>query len=99
MTAETDYGPPWEEFLAAISAAWPGEALAWSETPLELITRLIDERDELQQAVAKAVRGIRAEYADGSQGASETLCKICDRVEELADVLSVPCPSRETVSA
>ena len=52
MTAETDYGPAWEEFVSAISAAWPGETMVWSETPLELLTRLIDERDEAAQIVA-----------------------------------------------
>ena len=101
MTTETDYGPAWQELISAISAAWPGETPVWSKTPLELVTRLIDERDELLQAITKTVRGIRAELADETQGHAETLCKIEMRVTELAPWLSVsvPCSSRETASA
>jgi len=50
------------------------------------------EVDRLRAAIGKAVRGIRAEVNDETQGGSETIGKICGRVDELADVLSVPCP-------
>lgn len=49
------------------------------------------EVDRLRREIGKAVRGIRAEVSDQTQGPSETLGKIEDRVNELADVLSVPC--------
>lgn len=51
------------------------------------------EIDRLRRAIGKAVRGIRAELSDETQGSSETLGMIEMRVNELADVLSVPCPS------
>lgn len=49
------------------------------------------EVDRLRREIGKAVRGIRAEVSDQTQGLSETLGKIEMRVNELADVLSVPC--------
>lgn len=49
------------------------------------------EVDRLRRAIGNAVRGIRAEVSDQTQGLSETLGKIEDRINELADVLSVPC--------
>ena len=88
----SDHGPTWQEVIDAVSAAWPGENPVWSETPLELITRLIDERDDLIKSVTKAVRGIRAELADETQGPAETLAKIEMRVAELAPWLSVSVP-------
>ena len=36
----------WDELTAALQRAWPDETLAWNESPLELVTRLVDERDE-----------------------------------------------------
>ena len=36
----------WDDLLCRLRAAWPGQTLHWDETPLELITQLIDERDE-----------------------------------------------------
>ena len=51
------------------------------------------EVDRLRAAIGFAVRGIRGEINDPEQGQSETIGKIEMRVQELADVLSVPCPS------
>ncbi len=39
----------WEEVVTSIARAWPGEQMSWHESPTELITRLIDERDEGKQ--------------------------------------------------
>lgn len=36
----------WNEVVEALQAAWPNETLHWNESPRELITRLINERDE-----------------------------------------------------
>jgi hypothetical protein len=36
----------WDEVVEAISPAWPNEVPVWSESPRELITRLVNERDE-----------------------------------------------------
>lgn len=38
----------WNEVIGLLKQAWPGKELVWSE-PLELITRLIDERDEARR--------------------------------------------------
>lgn len=89
---DSDRGPSWQEVIDTVTAAWPGETPVWSETPLELVTRLIDERDDLIQSVTKAVRGIRAELADETQGPAETLAKIEMRIAELAPWLSVSVP-------
>lgn len=37
----------WDDVVGALQAAWPNETLHWNESPRELITRLINERDEL----------------------------------------------------
>ena len=81
----------WDLLVEHIRTAWPRECLHWNESPLELVTRLIDERNDLRLSIEKAVRGIRAEVNDQTQ--SETIGKICERVDELADVLFVPVDS------
>ena len=59
----------------------------------DCIVALRDERERILAAATKAVRGIRGELADQTQGAAETLSKIDARVDELAGELSVPCPA------
>ena len=72
MTSETDYGPAWEELISAISAAWPSETPVWSETPLELVTRLIDERDSLRKLAVELWRA-RRNLAFGPAGEAAVL--------------------------
>ena len=36
----------WTALVNHVKNAWPTENVVWSESPLELVTRLIDERDE-----------------------------------------------------
>ena len=43
----------WDDLLCRLRAAWPGEMLHWNESPLELITRLIDERDEAVRSIGE----------------------------------------------
>lgn len=38
-------GRIWDELLSRLQAAWPEESLNWDQTPLELVTRLVNERD------------------------------------------------------
>src|SRR3972149_974282 len=40
----------WDEVLRACRAAWPGTTVSYGQSPIELITRLIDERDEARAA-------------------------------------------------
>lgn len=44
-------GRIWDELLSRLQAAWPEESLNWDQTPLELVTRLVNERDELKAIV------------------------------------------------
>lgn len=44
----------WDEIERRVSAAWPGGSPGYSESPAELITDLIDERDMLKEQVAQA---------------------------------------------
>lgn len=39
----------WNEIIERCCMAWPNEKPGYSESPIELITRIIDERDELKQ--------------------------------------------------
>jgi len=41
----------WDEVLRACRAAWPGTTVSYGQSPIELITRLIDERDEARAAL------------------------------------------------
>jgi len=42
----------WNEVVAAIARAWPQEQVSWGRSPIELVDRLIDERNELRAAIA-----------------------------------------------
>lgn len=51
----------WDQFINEINQAWPGERLGWDQTPLELLRRLVDERDEAIELAASARPQIAAE--------------------------------------
>jgi len=42
-----------DDLLTRLQGAWPDERLHWDETPLELVTRLINERDETLRDVGE----------------------------------------------
>lgn len=41
----------WDEIASVCQQAWPKKTLAWSQSPIELIVQIIDERDALQRRV------------------------------------------------
>lgn len=47
------YFAHFDEFTGHIQAAWPQEQLGYSQSPWELLTRLIDERDDLARQLAQ----------------------------------------------
>lgn len=49
----------WNKVVEALQAAWLNETLHWNESPRELITRLINERDDL--ATLEATRSANVE--------------------------------------
>jgi hypothetical protein len=56
----------WNEFIDRICQAWPEEHPGYNDCPFELLTRLIDERDEvLTERDALAKRCIWKEDEDG----------------------------------
>jgi len=50
------YGPSWNEFCNEMKRAWPDQELEWNESPVELLSKLIDERDELAETVMKLLK-------------------------------------------
>lgn len=46
----------WDEVVEALQSAWPNETLHWNESPRELLTRLINERDDNAKCEAELVK-------------------------------------------
>lgn len=47
----------WNEVVESCLRAWPGENVFYDQSPIELITRLINERDEALQSPARVAEG------------------------------------------
>jgi hypothetical protein len=52
-TEKTELQEFTDDLLVRLQGAWPDERLHWDETPLELVTRLIDERDDTLRDVGE----------------------------------------------
>lgn len=48
------YFTHWQVVISSVARAWPDEQVGYSQDPLELVTRLIDERDDLSKEAAQA---------------------------------------------
>lgn len=76
----------WGRFIDSVKAAGLNGVTART---YRVLPSDVQDAERLRDAISAAVRGIRAELADETQGAGETLGKIDIRVDELATVLSV----------
>ncbi len=84
----------YDKFIARIRRAWPGQRCDYNEDPLELLTKLIEQRDDLvgqrEAAVADAARSLaawqRSELAVGVTAAD--LMHATEQVLEARDLLS-----------
>lgn len=86
---EGDEGPTANEliddFYKSIQQAWPGKKLAVSEHPFELITKLIDERDE-KQGLAESLARENDAFAQRLKAHPEPL-RVREVLEEADRVL------------
>jgi hypothetical protein len=58
----------WDEVTRALYKAWPDKHVGYSESPLELVHRLIDERDALLMAVRVVSAGIWRDKERNAKG-------------------------------
>ncbi|HYE20126.1 MAG TPA: hypothetical protein VEA69_16890 [Tepidisphaeraceae bacterium] len=87
----------WDQVIEAVSQAWPDTMVGYAESPMELVSRLIDERDALAAALAASEAERYALYRlhDGAPVAQVAHIPPADfvrtrfvRVEEFNDALA-----------